>query len=102
MQDQGDEQRPAAYRIAKAMMEAGRLAADLEDEELGERMDLVVAVKVAPDEDAEVEAKGGIFSLSMLDEKPHLQTLMEVTQVFAKQTGYPLEMVVIQKEPQQG
>jgi hypothetical protein len=102
VKDQGDDEQLPVFRIAKAMMEAGRLAAGLEDEELADRMDLVVAMKVAPDENAEAEPEGGIFSLSMLDEKPHLQTLMEVTQVFAKQTGYPLEMMIVQKDPQQG
>jgi hypothetical protein len=61
----------------------------------------VIALKIKPDPEDE-DDKGGIFTLSVEEPKQHLQILMEATQHFAKNIGYPLELMVIQKDPQQG
>jgi hypothetical protein len=98
--DADDERQPVQFKIVRAALDAGELRAELE--ELGDRADLVICLRVRPDADAEQFPEGGIFSLSVRDQKEHLQILMETTQHFAKQTGYPLEMMVLQKEPEQG
>lgn len=88
-----DERQPAAFKIAKAAAEAADLVVDLEG--LTDRVQMVVGLRIVPDEDAEVHPEGGVFSLSSLQQKEHLNLLMEITQHFAKQTDYPLEMMVL-------
>jgi hypothetical protein len=99
--DSDHEDHPATFKIAKAMIEAGELKADLE--EMGGRMELAVVARILPEEGAEEKPEGGVLSLSTLGGKEHLQLLMEGTQYFAHMIDYPLEMMVLQKtEPEQG
>ena len=84
----------------KAALEAADLRAGLED--LDDRVEIVVSMRMKPEAEAEVQPNGGVSSLSTLDPDDHLKVLMETTQQFARQIGYPLEMMVLQKEPQQG
>lgn len=100
--DADDERQPAPFKIAKAAVEAAQLRASLEG--IDDRCEIVVSLVLKPDAEApeELRPDGAITSLSTLEPERHRQVLMETTQLFAKQIGYPLEMLVLRKEPQQG
>lgn len=84
--------------MAKAAAEAAELSAGLHGIE--GRVQFVIGMRVVKDPEAKEEEhpSGGVFSLSSLSQKEHLNLLMEITQTFAKQTEYPLEMIVLGRE----
>lgn len=97
--DADDERQPAAFKVMKSAMEAAELRAGLEG--LDGRIEIVVSMRIKPGSEGEEKPDGGISSLSTLDPDDHLKVLMETTQQFARQTGYPLEMMVLQKNEQE-
>jgi hypothetical protein len=100
--DADDERQSVPFKITRAAIDAAELRAGLEG--IGERCEIVISLIVKPDEEAPegLCPDGAITSLSTLSPERHRQVLMETTQLFAAQTNYPLEMLVLGKGPQQG